>query len=46
MFLAKIRYKTYNSEFLAIGKIFKTWRYYLKGSKLEVMVLEDYNKFC
>ena len=29
--LAKIRYKIYNGELLAIIKTFKTWRYYLKG---------------
>ena len=43
MILAKTRYKTYDDELLAIVKAFKTWRYYLKGCKYEVLVLTDYN---
>ena len=30
MILAKTRYKTHDSEFLAIIDAFKSWRYYLK----------------
>ncbi len=36
-------YKTHNHEFLAIIEAFKTWCYYLKGYKYEVLVLTDHN---
>ena len=42
---AKTWYKTYNGEFLAIVKAFKTWRHYLKSCKHEVFVLTDHNNF-
>ena len=43
MIPAETRYKTYDSEVLAIVKAFKTWRHYLKGCKHRVLVLTDYN---
>ena len=43
MIPAKTCYKTYNGEFLAIVKAFKTWRHYLEGCKHKVLVLTDYN---
>ena len=46
MILAKTRYKTYDSERLAIVKAFKTWKYYLKGCKHKVLVLTDHNNLC
>lgn len=46
MILAKTWYKTYNQKFLAIIKIFKTWRYYLKSFKFEVFILTDHNNLC
>ena len=45
MISAKTRYKTYDSELLAIVKAFKTWRHYLESCKHEVLVLTDYNNF-
>ena len=42
MILAETRYKTYNSELLAIIKAFKTLRHYLEGSRHKVLVLTDY----
>ena len=32
-----------SDELLAIVETFKTWRYYLKGSRHEVLVLTDHN---
>ena len=43
MILAETSYETYNGEFLAIIKAFKTWRYYLKGFQHKVFVLTDHN---
>ena len=43
MIPAESRYKTHNSEHLAIVEAFKTWRHYLEGCKYEVLVLTDYN---
>ena len=43
MIPAKTRYKTHDGEFLAIVEAFKTWRDYLEGCKLEVLVLTDHN---
>ncbi len=40
---AKIRYKTHNSELLAIIKSFKTWKHYLERCKHEVFILTDHN---
>ena len=40
---SKTRYETYNGELLAIVETFKTWRYYLKGSQHEVLMLTNYN---
>ena len=45
MIFAKIRYKTYKGKLLAIIKVFKTWKHYLKGYKYEVFILTDYNNF-
>ena len=43
MILAETRYETHNSELLAIVEAFKTWRHYLEGSRLEVLVLTNHN---
>ena len=43
MIPAETRYETYDGEFLAIVKVFKTGRHYLKGCKHEVFVLTDHN---
>ena len=43
MILAKTRYKTHDSELLAIVKAFKTWRHYLENCKHKVLVLTDHN---
>ena len=40
---AETRYKIHNSEFLAIVKTFKTWRYYIKDFCHEVLIVTDYN---
>ena len=39
----KIRYKTYNSELLAIIEAFKTWRHHLKDYKHKVFILTNHN---
>ena len=39
----KTRYKTHDSEFLAIVKAFKTWRHYLEGCKYKVLLLTNHN---
>ena len=41
----KTWYKTYNNEFLAIVKAFKTWQHYLKDCKYEILILTDHNNF-
>ena len=46
MILAKTRYKTHKSEFLAIVETFKTWQHDLKSCKHEFLVLTNYNNFC
>ena len=43
MIPAETRYKTHDSELLAIIEAFKTWRHYLEGCKYEVLVLTDHN---
>ncbi len=43
MIPAKTWYKIHNQELLAIVKVFKTWRHYLKGCKYEVLVLTNHN---
>ena len=43
MISAKTRYETYNGEILAIVKGLKTWWYYLKGYKYEVLIFTDDN---
>ena len=40
---AETRYETYHGELLAIVKVFKTWKHYLKDCKHEVLILIDYN---
>ena len=45
MISAKTWYETHNGELLAIVKIFKTWKHYLKGYKYKVLILTDYNNF-
>lgn len=42
MISTKIWFKTGNSEILAIVKVFKTWKYYLKDYKYEVLVFTDH----
>ena len=41
--LTETRYKTHNSELLAIIKAFRALRHYLEGSQHEVLMLTDYN---
>lgn len=41
---AKTQYKTYDGDFLAIIKVFKTYKHYLKGYKYVILLLIDYNK--
>ena len=43
MIPAETRYKTHDSELLAIVEAFKTWWHYLEGCKYEVLVLTDHN---
>ena len=43
MIPAETRYETHNGELLAIFDVFKTWRYYLKSSWHEVLMLTDHN---
>ena len=45
MILVENWYETHNEELLAIVETFKTWRHYLKGCKLGVLVLIDHNNF-
>ena len=40
--LAKTRYETHNSEFLAIVEAFKTWKHYLEGSQHKVLILTNH----
>lgn len=52
MFFVKTWYKTHDLKLLAIFKVFKTCRYYLKGFKFKVFIfinysiLTNYNIFC
>ena len=46
MIPAKTQYKTYNSKFLAIVEVFKTWKHVQKSYKHKVIILIDYNNFC
>ena len=46
MIPAKTRYKTHNSELLAIVEAFKTWRHYLEGYKYKLLVFTDHNNLC
>ena len=43
MIPAETQYKTYNTQLLAIVEAFKTWRHYLEGCKLGVLVLTNHN---
>lgn len=43
MISAKIWYKTYDNELLAIIEVFKTWRHILKNGKYEIVVLTNHN---
>ena len=43
---AETRYKTHDSELLAIVEAFMTWKHYLEGCKHKVLVLTDYNNLC
>ena len=45
MILAKIRYKTHDGKFLAIVKVFKIWKYYLKGCKYNILILNNITIF-
>ena len=46
MIPAETRYKTHNTELLAIIEAFKTWRHYLEGCKHKVFVLTNHNNLC
>ena len=41
-----MRYKTHDSELLAIVEAFKIWRHYLESCKHEVLVFTDNNNLC
>ena len=43
MILIETQYETHNGELLAIVKVFKTWKYYLKSCKYKVLVLTNHN---
>ena len=43
MIPVETRYKTHDSELLAIVKTFKTWKHYLEGFQHEVLVLIKHN---
>ena len=43
MILVKTRYKTHNTELLAIVEVFKNLCHYLEGCQYEVLVLTNYN---
>ena len=43
MIPAETQYNMHDGKFLAIIKVFNTWRYYLKGCKHKVLVLIDHN---
>ena len=43
MILAETKYKTHDSEFLAIVRAFKTWKQYLEGSRHKVFMLTNHN---
>ncbi len=45
MIPTETRYKTYNSELLAIIETFKTLKYYFENCKHEIFVLIDHNNF-
>ena len=40
------RYKTYNGELLAIVKVFKTWKHYLKSSQHKLLMFTNHNNLC
>ena len=46
MISAETEYQIHNGKLLAIVKVFKTWRHYLKGCKHEFLVLTDHNILC
>ena len=46
MILAKTYYKMHDAELLAIVKVFRNWRHYLKGCKYEVLLLTNHNNLC
>lgn len=39
----KTQYKNHNKEFLAIIKVFKSWKYYLKDYIYKIVIQIDYN---
>ena len=43
MILAETKYKTYNVNFLAIIKTFKTWWHYWKSCKYKIVKLINKN---
>ena len=43
MIPVETRYGTHNDKLLAIVEAFKTWKYYLEGSKHKVFVLTNHN---
>ena len=43
MIPAETKYKTHDSELLAIVKAFKTWRHYLEEFQHGVLILTDHN---
>ena len=43
MINTKLNYKTHNDKLLIIIKVFKYWRYYLKGNKESIAIYLNYN---
>ena len=46
MIPVKTQYKTHDGKLLAIFKVFKIWRHYLKNYKHKVLIFIDHNNFC
>ena len=42
----EMKYKTHNSELLAIVEDFKIWLYYMKSCKHKVLLFTNHNNLC
>ena len=43
MISVETRYKAYDGKLLTIVETFKTWKYYLKDCKHEILIFTNYN---